>query len=90
MGCYVNPAIETKEQFLEKNGIQVLNIKWEDVPSDCLPVVLIDNGPFTAAGVAYSKRELEAFTDPRDTRHKKIYIVEIATLKTVSDINRYL
>jgi len=30
---------------------------------------------FTAAGIIYSKRELEAFTLPHDQRLKKFYLV---------------
>jgi hypothetical protein len=85
MGYYVNPVNESKEDYLERIGIQVDKLSWEDIPSGCLPVVLINNGMFTAAGVAYDRREYEEFTNPRDVRQKKLYIVEIGELLKVTD-----
>ena len=93
MGCYVNPPSETKESFLEREGkrVEPINaLSWEDVPEGMLPVVLINNGPFTAAGVAYKRSELVEFTDPRDYRPKKVYLVPIDKLSEVSDIDIYL
>ena len=86
MGCYVNPPNETKESFLEREGVKVSKISWDDAKDGILPVVLMDNGPFTAAGVCYSKRELEAFTDSHDYRPKKYYLVEIEKLLPVTDL----
>ena len=90
MGAYVNPENETKEKFLEREGRPVGNIKWKDVPEGFLPVILLDNFAFSAAGIAYSERELNAFTDPRDSRIKKIYLVPIEKLLPVSDLGVYL
>ena len=90
MGYYVNPPNETKESFLKREGIEISprDVRWEDIPVGCFPVVWLHNGLFTAAGVAYSKRELEAFLHP-DGRPKKVYIVEIEKLRKVSDIDVY-
>lgn len=95
MGYYVNPPQESKEAFLEKNGIHAhsdIKIAWSEVPEGFLPVVLLDNGPFTAAGIAYSERELEAFTSPTDRRPRKIYMVPIEKLLLVSggDFKEYV
>lgn len=85
MGYYVNPPGESKEAWLFRNGV-VLPCKpqWEDIPEGCLPVVLMDNGPFTVAGVAFSEKELDAFTQPTDFRPKVFYMVEISDLLPVS------
>jgi hypothetical protein len=90
MGCYVNPKNEFKESFLDREGV-VLNKPpvWEEVPFGQLPVVLINNGLFTAAGVAYCKSELQAFTDPKDRRPKKYYFVDIDKLMLNSDLKNY-
>ena len=92
MGCYIDPVKGTKEQFLMRNGKEVWQsgFSWEDKPENCLPVVLVDNKQFTAAGVAYSKRELEAFTDPTDFRPKRYFYVSLDALKGVSPIVDYL
>ena len=86
MGYYINPPNETKEVFLQREGKIIKNIAWEDIPKGYLPVVIVDNGSFTAAGIAYSKREFIHFISSDDRRPKKIYLVEIEKLKLVSDI----
>jgi hypothetical protein len=77
MGYYINPRTQTKEEFLDENGILLtgdLEAKMPDNPDYAL-VCLVGNGAFTAAGVAYSKRERDAFNDPSDTREKSWYWV---------------
>ncbi len=71
---------------MEREGVKVSKISWEDAKDGILPVVLMDNGPFTAAGVCYSKRELEAFTDSSDSRPKKYYLVKIEKLLLVTNM----
>ena len=84
MGYYINPPDQEKEDFLA-NYKSLESITWEEVPNNCVPVVLVDNYIFTAAGVAYSKRELEVLTQPDDTRPKIFYIVPIVDLCNVVD-----
>ena len=95
MGCYVNPKNETKEDWLQNNAntIYVYNEfpTWEKVVvMNCLPVILVDNGFFTAAAVAYSKQEYEEFTREDDSRGRQVYIVPIDKLKEVSPLEEYL
>lgn len=86
MGYYVNPRNESKESFLMRKGIEVPSntMQWSDLPSGCLPVILVDNGPFTAAAIAYSERELAEFTRTDDRRPRTIFIVEIQDLIPVA------
>jgi hypothetical protein len=42
-----------------------------DSTSDGVPVCLVDNGPLTAAGIAYDAREVKAWTYPNDYRLKE-------------------
>lgn len=91
MGCYVNPDHEDKETWLEKNATTICKMnyfpKWEIIfATNERPVVLIDNGAFKAAGVAYDEREYQDFTREDDPRPRKIYSVSIEKLKEVSDI----
>lgn len=91
MGCYVNPETMTKEEWLRQNGFPVPSTTvFEDIPEGMFLVVLVDNGPFRAAAIAYSKAEMNAFFDPRDPRPKKCYLVPLIELKKVSDIEHYL
>jgi len=90
MGCYINPESETKEEFLNREGARVPQLNWATKPEGTLPVVLIDNGFFTAAGVAYSENELDAFTRPDDYRPHKFYYVPKEKLYIVSDLKSYL
>ena len=85
MGIYVNPVDLEKEHWLESFGVLAVGtIQWADVPKGKLPVILIDNGHFTAAGVATCESEFLAFTNPNDRRYKKIYFVNIQSLFSVT------
>ena len=83
MGYYVNPEDgSSKEDWLNANADQeatnalAQNFRWEDVNSDSqLPVCLVDNGPFTAAGIAYDEDEFKVFMH-EDGRAKTWYIVD--------------
>lgn len=76
MGYYINPPDRNKEQFLKDFGKVIFPeaLKDFDFGSDKLPVCLVDNRAFTAAAIAFSKRELEVFLSP-DHRKKVWYIV---------------
>ncbi len=66
MGCYINPSEMTKEKWLEKYGQVTVTPAWP-APEGTIPVCLIDNGPFTAAGICYSEREFKEFAAPDAT-----------------------
>ena len=85
MGYYLNPIETTKEKWLQGNGIlihpeQMLNYDWNFVPEGHLPVVWVDNGWMTAAGVCYCEQEFKAFMDPYDSRPRLLFLVKIKDL----------
>ncbi len=86
MGFYVNPSNASKEEFLRQKGVAVpRTFKWADKPKGSLPVVLVDNGHFTAAAICYSEQEYTGFIAPSDRRPKEVYIVKVDDL--VADAN---
>lgn len=99
MGCYINPDNETKEKWLEENGELIKSwfptdkVHFKPYEEYCvnnkLPVIIVDNGPFRAAGVCYNESKFKAFTDPSDPRPRMLYLVSIEDLKTVSDLTTY-
>jgi hypothetical protein len=89
MGFYINPPDMTKRYWLDKNGrvespSVIKNADWETFTKDELPVCLVDNGMFDAAGIAYSQREMEAFMLP-DNRTKVWFMVSREKLKPYYD-----
>jgi len=65
MGDYINPKNMTKEEWLEKNAMQIKMsdfITAEFSGGERL-MVLVDNGAFTACAVCYSPEELECFKE---------------------------
>jgi len=84
MGYYINFKDKTKEEFLDARAIEMQT--KEDVLNMCehdkgfVPVVLIDNGGFTAAGVAFSRDELDAFTEDNDPRPRRFYVIKTSIL----------
>jgi hypothetical protein len=67
MGVYINPVGMTKEQWLATNAVEISNPHGQTPPSGKRFVVLVDNGPFTAAAVAFNSSELDVFTRPDPT-----------------------
>lgn len=88
MGYYVDPKDGTdKEDFLYDHAVYVGPTKADAFrhfmahTNDVLPVVLVDNGHFKAAAIAYCADELERFLDPTDDRPKLVFLIAKATLK---------
>lgn len=86
MGCYVNPPSgEDKLAWLFNNG------KPTNVPKltqESVPVCLVDNGMFMAAGVGFSQAEVAVFADP-DGRDKMWFQVPREKLYEVSDLKNW-
>ncbi len=83
MGIYIDPKDgSTKEDWLAKFATEVNSVVWEELPKGTLPVVLVENAAFTAAGIAYDKRELLVFQSP-DPRPTRWFIAEVADLQKV-------
>ena len=87
MGYYIDPQNETKEAWLSKHGKPSPDQpKWKAaVKAGDLPVCLVDNRLFTAAGVCYSEREQEQFAQP-DGRRKFWFTVPVKHLIEVGAI----
>lgn len=65
MGFYINPTDMTKEQWFKKHAMAMFPYPVETnyrPDSDSVACVLVDNGMFTALGIAYSEREREDFS----------------------------
>lgn len=79
MGVYINPTNGmTKEQFLEVYGTRITPHDAENFDftrDDALPVCLIDNGDFSAAGVGYNSEEIAVFCDKADPRPRTYFEV---------------
>lgn len=90
MGSYINPRDQSKEAWLKAHAQEIESPPaWEDVPAGYLPVCMVQNPGFTAAGIAYSPTEYEVFKTP-DNRPKKWFIAKTEELKAVSDLQLWL
>jgi hypothetical protein len=89
MGIYINPIDGTpKEQWLIRNGSAITQEQFLQLPNDHLVgICIVDNGPFTAAAVAYSRQEGEYFTSSKDERPKRFFAVEKHLLGPEVDID---
>lgn len=83
MGIYLNPKNMTKEAWLEQNAKRIIpgRLALGDFPEmwekNERVVVLVDNGYFTAAAVAYSHDELRTFLNVRDKRPKTCFVLDL-------------
>lgn len=84
MGCYINPPDMSKEEWLVRNGKPFLGPA--KITQDTVPVCLVDNGIFTAAGVGFSEEEVEEFNNSSDRRPKTWYTVRREDVREVSDL----
>lgn len=83
MGYYVNPRSGTKEQYLAQFGQPITEAEaGAHTAGDDVVVCLVNNGAFTAAGIAYDDRERDAWTKHPDQRVKRWYLVNRAKLVT--------
>ncbi len=93
MGVYINPIDGTKnEAWLKKHGAEITlkEAKAHKDFTDRLLVVLIDNYLFTAAGIAFDKREQTAMLDDWEERPRKFFIVDKKELLKVSNLAEFL
>lgn len=75
MGYYIETTgPRNKAAWLVKNARGTI-VPQATPSADSIPVVVMDNGQFEAAGIAFSSSELAAFTSPGDYRPKTIVMV---------------
>lgn len=80
MGYYIQGPACGKAAFIcEEHGGMLVS---EETASDLIDdpdfgvVVIMQNGPFDAAGFAFSRAEFAAFTDPYDRRPKQFVVMD--------------
>ena len=76
MGYYINPTESTLEDYILKNSIRMskedfANYKYTGKSQPYLPVCVVHNGDFMAAGVAVDAAERNRFIHPDDYRPKR-------------------
>lgn len=78
MGYYVDPPDMTKEEWLKKFGTLITESMaglHSAEGSDLLVVCLVNNGEFTAAGIAHDDNRRDYFLVP-DGRPRRWYLVQ--------------
>ncbi len=81
MGFYIQvPHNKNKaEQIRDLYGGEIIStipLDYNELPEGKALIVIVDMGPFEAAGFCYSQAELTAFTDILDTRPKKFVLLD--------------
>lgn len=65
--------------------------KFSDIPEGKFLIIVVNNGLFEAAAVAYSESEFEEFTRADDTRSKKFLLLDReTTFQYVPSLEKYL
>ena len=85
MGLYAEVPGNKNEWFRNKAELvgrdNEIEMPYSDIPDNQNLVCVVDNVFFHAAGVVYSERELDAFSQSDDTRPKEWYIIDTDILK---------
>lgn len=90
MDFFIGPSQESKEKFLERNGVLApyhLKLDWQSIPEGFLPVVLIKNVVTPLAVIAHCEEKLEELTQISDERPRTIYLVRIEKLLPVAGVD---
>lgn len=83
MGYYIQTtSTHDKARYIVQNhGGELLERapkNYSSIPPGKALIVVLDNGPFEAAGFCCDAREFEAFTYPGDARHKQYVLMDRA------------
>ena len=96
MGCYISLPTSgatrgrAQREWLQRHGTELPGPPaWATLPPDCLPVCLVDNITFMAAGVAFDELELQRFVYGRSGRAWTWFLVPRKKLYAVSPLDRY-
>jgi len=90
MGYYVNaPGLfgvpGAKELYLARRGRQLSSApRWSEIPDGEVAVCLVNNGPFTAAAIAYSERDLAELARS-DGRQSWWFLLSVKDAEAASD-----
>lgn len=82
MGLYVNPTGMTKEAWIDQHAVaeispeEMVRDRAKLIGDGLIPLVLVNNGPFTALAVVCSARDAVEFTYPGDRRPKRCIVVD--------------
>ena len=97
MGFYINPPEGSKEGWLAKNATLIGHIgmakipEFDEKPEGTLPIILVHNGGFTAAGITYNELEYQDFTSPNDPRPKVLYYAELGKILEITpDLKNFI
>lgn len=79
MGFYIETSeMKNKAEWLKKNaGAIYLSGRPTEVNPDYVPVCVIDNGQFEAAGIAFDEQEAKSFDDKDDKRKKQWMLIGV-------------
>jgi len=86
MGYYINPFTNiSKEEWLDKYAEKVSRNEmiWKKIPEGHLPIVLVYNPEFTAAGIGYNEGELKALLESNG-RNKEYFIAKISDISNAT------
>lgn len=89
MGYYIQgPNLGKAQHIVHNHQGQIVDqetAKEHLNSEDKAVIVVVHNGLFEAAGLAYSQKEFEAFTEPDDTRPKQFVIMPKNLAHELSD-----
>lgn len=93
MGYYIQTSGNKgkAQEMIARYGGEIIYqppASYNDIPEGKALIVIIDNGPFEAAGFCFSEQEFEAFTRPEDKRRKWYILMDRETAEKESGYSK--
>ena len=93
MGYYIPcPVDQGKAAWLAKRAdadlLEECPRAWREWPDDKSLIVVVTNGTWEAAAVAFSEAEFRMFTDPEDKRPKQYLLMDRRLAEEASGMTR--
>lgn len=92
MGIYINPRTDDphgkRAMIAVRAARKLSSLEMEShVPGqdDLYGVAVVDNGPFSAAGIAFDEREAHDFTCPVDPRPREYYLLHVDAIRELDE-----
>lgn len=91
MGYYIETGSNKGKANWLRSNAKAISFNRSQISSDLIPVVVVDNGPFEAAAIAFNSKELDEFLDPDGEREvEKLLVPRMEVIRLCPRVEKRL